>query len=91
MKVLFIITALLLVCTNVFAAESCPRLARELLRLRQEYHGLAVLAAEKKEKIEFERLGETLDKIIRVKSQMTKSECRIPERKKPQTTGGERK
>jgi exopolyphosphatase/pppGpp-phosphohydrolase len=71
-----------LVITAITAPSSafdCGRSTKELARLRAEYKEYA--AQTSKSGVTFDGLVEILDKIVKLKSEMRKANCKIPPRK----------
>jgi hypothetical protein len=61
--------------------KNCAALTKDLLRLRQEYKLQASNKNDPSKRAEFKKLSEILDKIIDIKSEMRKQNCKIPDRK----------
>ena len=68
---------------TVALAESCPKMAKDLARLRKEYHKFVTARNNKEKPITFEQVAEKLDEIVDLKHKMRKSACKIPPRSKP--------
>lgn len=64
-------------------AESCRQMAKELQKLRREYHELVNHPTLEKGDLSFEEITERLDKIVELKNKMRKAACKkIPPRPK---------
>jgi hypothetical protein len=74
----FLISTFLL--PSVAAAASCPSLTKQLNRLRTEYQRYVTGSELKPDASSFDELAELLDKIVDVKAEMRKSNCKIPPR-----------
>jgi hypothetical protein len=71
-----------LMLPSVAPAASCPAMTKELARLRLEYHRHVNGSEAKSDGAGFDELAEILDKIIDVKAEMRKSNCKVPPRPK---------
>jgi len=82
-RTLTIISGLLLFVAQGVYAESCPAMARKLIRLRMEYHDYASNRSSTAGEIDFDRLTQKLDEIVELKDAMRKANCpKIPARPK---------
>lgn len=80
MKMKLVLAAFLVVAANSSAwTADCAGLVKELNRLRSEYKEHAAKTG--KADASFDNLAEILDKIVKLKAEMRKSECKIPPRK----------
>lgn len=61
-------------------AASCGEMTRRLARLRLQYHEYAGNAQGKSGEVTFEGLVEILDKIVHLKDEMRKMNCKVPPR-----------
>lgn len=64
-------------------AESCPKMAKDLARLRKDYHEFITAPKNEEKPITFEQVAAKLDEIVEFKHKMRKSDCKIPPRSKP--------
>lgn len=78
--------ACLIVCLLIpgaAVASGCPKLAKDLVRLRKEYHELVSNPKPDGNPLTFEEVVAKLDEIVDLKHKMRKSDCKIPARPKP--------
>jgi len=75
---IFFVLAMLL--PEIALAKSCGSMTQELARLRQDYHKYATAPPTDGTGITFDQLATLLDKIVALKHDMRKSECKIPPR-----------
>jgi hypothetical protein len=71
---------LILTLVETAAAKSCASMTQELTRLRTEYHNYATGESRKDAEMTFDGLVGILDKIVALKAEMRKNECKIPQR-----------
>ncbi len=80
------VVASLLLCVVfpgwVSAQKSCGAMTKELHRLRVEYHQTVNSPDAKMRRVGFDELAEILDKIVDLKNEMRKTNCKIPPRPK---------
>lgn len=75
--------ALLSLLPSQVAAESCADMAKELQKLRREYHEFVTHPTLEKGELTFEAITDRLDKIVALKNKMRKAACKkIPPRPK---------
>lgn len=80
MRITVVLAGLIIAAGTVPAwALDCGRSTKELARLRAEYKEYA--AQTTKSGVTFDGLVEILDKIVLLKSEMRKANCKIPPRK----------
>ena len=82
MKILLSAILLILALPSAGLCESCDALAKQLVRLRGEYHGYATADEAQKKLTTFDDLTGKLDEIIEVKKKMRQADCKIPPRSK---------
>jgi len=63
-------------------AASCGEMTKKLGRLRLEYHHYVTNPQKKANDFTFDGLVEILDKIVELKAEMQKTNCKIPPRPK---------
>ena len=78
---IFLVLAALL--PGIAFAKSCGSMTQELSRLRQDYHKYVTSLPADGTTITFDGLAAILDKIVSLKHDMRKSNCKIPPRHKP--------
>lgn len=74
----FLFFALAFPCSS--PAATCSSMTKELGRLRLEYHRFVNGSEAKPDRPAFDDLMEILDRIVEVKAEMRKSNCKIPSR-----------
>jgi len=75
--------ALLLTVPSLGFALTCPKLEKDLARLRQEYREFVSSPKKDGNTLSFEEIASRLDKIVEIKNEMRKKGCKIPPRPKP--------
>lgn len=86
-KSAILISFVMLVFPFLTNAQDCPRLNKELGRLRLHYHKQAQEVLSKTGTVGFQELTATLDRIVDLKNSMRRLNCEIPSRDKNQPTG----
>lgn len=66
--------------TGTAEAATCGEMTRRLARLRLEYRNYVTSPQKKAGDITFDGLAEILDKIVALKAEMQKVNCKIPPR-----------
>jgi hypothetical protein len=69
-----------LVCPGWASSESCESMTRQLGQLRVDYDRYATGLEAQAVAITFEELAARLDKIVKLKGEMRKAECKVPAR-----------
>jgi len=82
MRIVQIFLILAVILPGVAFAKSCGTMTQELSKLRQEYHKFATTPPADGAAIAFDELAAMLDKIVALKHDMRKSNCKIPPRRK---------
>jgi hypothetical protein len=82
MRIVWAFVLLVIVMVDPVAAKSCAALTQELARMRQEYHDYASGKSKTSGEVTFDGLVAILDKIVALKNEMRKSDCKIPPRLK---------
>jgi len=80
--ILVVLLGLLTLPDGAAQAESCGQMTKRLSRLRLEYHHYVTNPQKKADDFTFDGLVEILDKIVDLKAEMQKSNCKIPPRPK---------
>ncbi len=80
-RILFVF-AVAVILPGIACAKSCGSMTQELSRLRQDYHKYATTPPSDGAAITFDGLTAILDKIVALKHDMRKSNCKIPPRRK---------
>lgn len=80
MKSIIAISAILIAGVGAQArAMNCGAANKELIKLRNEYHNYVVTSS-KSNSTQFDELTRILDRIVTLKDEMRKSNCKIPPR-----------
>jgi hypothetical protein len=78
--VLAVMLGLVIVPTGTAQAASCGEMTKRLARLRLQYHEYASNSQNQRGDVTFEGLVEILDKIVHLKDEMRKLNCKVPPR-----------